>query len=73
MVHAEPIVWLKRPLSWQCGCGTHLRRDVERDKVALVHELGGVLEHVEGAHALDIAEAGLLQEGVQQVVVEAHL
>lgn len=53
--------------------GAHLGGDVEAHEVALVDELGGVLEQLEGLHALDLAEARGLEEVAQDAEVKAHL
>jgi hypothetical protein len=72
VVDAESIVRFVSVLS-ALGIGAHLGHHVERDEVALVHQLGGVAEQVEGPHALDAAEARLAEKGAQNVVRETHL
>jgi hypothetical protein len=72
VVDAESIVWFVSALP-ALGIGAYLGHHVERDEVALVHQLGGVAEQVEGPHALDAAEARLAEKGAQDIVREAHL
>ena len=59
------------------AAGRAIRADlgghVEADEVALVDQLGGVLEELEGLHALHLAEPRALEEVLQDAEVKAHL